>query len=383
VGPDNGSTTVYLDQTSLEKRFPKISATEFPKMMKAFQAPTAKELHATIQKVAPNISVDQLHKALLATKHITSKSPDQIIPHGRGIPRNIICVNGRPYLQLNHTKEGDKVIAKTTKNVRYCLGLHDNKLYAIISAHTNISNDLDAEVPCLKKMRDCENIVQSPGNTVQLSNKYGMKKHYLIETLYTGGTLKDPMDAAKKLPMAKKLTKALDAMHQRGIIHRDIKPDNIFLSEQGEPHIGDFGASCHVTGDENRKLRTGGTVPYMAPEFARAHLSRPKMISSEDFQDMMNLPLDVYGMGCVLYELFIEPVTKNPNFQRLSSLDQQSQTLTAQLGCLAAMDKDWMDEPNAMGTPEERRNHIIWSMLRADPARRITAAEANAKFAAL
>jgi hypothetical protein len=98
---------------------------------------------------------------------------------------------------------------------------------------------------------------------------------------------------------------------------------------------------------------------------------------------MMNLPLDVYGMGCILYELFIQPVKENGNFQRLSALDGQSKNFNAQLHQLAAISQDWMEEPNARGTLEERRNHIIWSMLRADPSLRITAAEASARFAAL
>jgi hypothetical protein len=60
-----------------------------------------------------------------------------------------------------------------------------------------------------------------------------------------------------------------------------------------------------------------------------------------------------------------------------------SKVLNAQLQQLAAIKQDWMKEPNVSGTSEERRNHIIWSMLRADPAQRIKAAEANARFAAL
>ena len=89
--------------------------------------------------------------------------------------------------------------------------------------------------------------------------------------LYSGGTMGDRQKREGRLPVAVvldtgvKIAGALQTAHDRGLLHRDIKPQNLFISEFGEPALGDFGIS---TLDDERSISGGGglTVHYAPPE---------------------------------------------------------------------------------------------------------------------
>src|SRR5262249_40680281 len=84
--------------------------------------------------------------------------------------------------------------------------------------------------------------------------------------------------------------RALEHAHARGIIHRDVKPSNVFLGADGTAKLGDFGLA--LTRDPSRLTVEGmmvGTVAYMAPEQA---LGRPPDPRS-----------DLYALGAMLYEM--------------------------------------------------------------------------------
>jgi serine/threonine-protein kinase len=128
---------------------------------------------------------------------------------------------------------------------------------------------------------------------------------YLAMEYLEGGSLSDWMDQHQgPFPLRQaagilsQIASALDYAHQRGVIHRDVKPSNILLTREGEAKLGDFGIARAVW--DSRLTQSGthlGTPAYMAPEQARG-------------QDA-NRRTDVYALGIVLYEL----ITGQPPFQ--------------------------------------------------------------------
>ncbi len=110
---------------------------------------------------------------------------------------------------------------------------------------------------------------------------------------------REPMPIRPAAELIAKLARAVHYAHQRGILHRDIKPGNILLDAKGEPHLTDFGLARLLEGEGTvtRTLDTLGTPSYMAPEQALG-------------SNQLTSATDVYGLGAVLYDL----LTGHPPF---------------------------------------------------------------------
>ncbi len=91
----------------------------------------------------------------------------------------------------------------------------------------------------------------------------------------------------------RELANALAYAHERGVIHRDIKPDNIMLGKQGRPQIMDFGLAKQIDADASLSIDGSvlGTPAYMSPEQARGEIN------------LVDERSDQYCLGVVLYEL--------------------------------------------------------------------------------
>ncbi len=128
-----------------------------------------------------------------------------------------------------------------------------------------------------------------------------------------GESLRDRLDREKQMgvkdavAITQKVADALDYAHERGVVHRDIKPGNILLSERGEPLVADFGIALAVAqAGAGRITETGlslGTPHYMSPEQATGDRD-------------VDPRSDVFALGCVLYEMLAgEPPFAAPTAQ--------------------------------------------------------------------
>jgi len=121
--------------------------------------------------------------------------------------------------------------------------------------------------------------------------------------------------------LAQRLAEALAHAHERGIVHSDLKPANVLLSDEGQPMLLDFNLSKDMLLRTNASAAYfGGTLPYMAPEHLQAfragrHLSEARS--------------DVYALGLILYELFTGrypfPLRKGPTSAVLDQMLQDRQ----------------------------------------------------------
>ena len=122
----------------------------------------------------------------------------------------------------------------------------------------------------------------------------GPEHAYLVFEFIDGYTLRDvitkqgALSPRQALDLLDSIVEGLAAAHSAGLVHRDVKPENVLISHQGWVKIGDFGLSRAVTNSTN----TGtlfGTVGYIAPELARGEGGDARS--------------DIYSAGVMLYEL--------------------------------------------------------------------------------
>ena len=107
----------------------------------------------------------------------------------------------------------------------------------------------------------------------------------LAERLLAGG----PLAPGEVVRLGTDACAGLDALHGRGIVHRDVKAGNILLAEDGTAVLGDFGLARHQAWTVlTRPGQLLGTVGYLAPELIRSQPASPLS--------------DLYALGCVLYQ---------------------------------------------------------------------------------
>jgi len=166
--------------------------------------------------------------------------------------------------------------------------------------------------------------------------------YYLVMEFIDGSSLREVMsspvlDPAASLRVTLQVCRAMEYAHGRGVIHRDLKPDNVLFDEQagGIPKVSDFGLAAFTDKDAPSRFHLTdshmamGTFAYMAPE-------QRLNARSADHR------ADIYSLGVILYELLVGELpigTVEPPSRRRLGLDKQVDIVVAR--CLKS-------------TPEER-----------------------------
>ena len=210
------------------------------------------------------------------------------------------------------------------------------------------------------------NIYDSGEETVMTDSGGTERLPYLVMEFVKGQTLRDVIKANGPLSQRDAeqvmlgVLNALEYSHHMGIVHRDIKPGNIMISEQGVVKVMDFGIARAL--DDSAATMTQsqgvvGTAQYLSPEQARG--------------ETVDMRSDLYSAGCVLYEMLTgrPPFTGDSAvaiaYQHVSEVATPPSTLVPGLPrmwdsiCVKAMAKD---RQNRYATAAEFKNDILTFM---------------------
>src|SRR5438132_753872 len=192
---------------------------------------------------------------------------------------------------------------------------------------------------------------------------------YIVSELLEGETLRErlgahassvPLPQRKAIDYALQITRGLAAAHEKGIVHRDIKPDNIFITDDGRVKILDFGIAKLTSASDGvpsqtevptRKVNTDpgtvmGTMGYMSPEQLKGQ--------SADHRS------DIFSFGAILYEML--------SGKRAFRGDSMAETMSA----ILREDPPDLSETNKTVSPALER--VVRHCLEKNPAERFHSA---------
>jgi serine/threonine-protein kinase len=160
---------------------------------------------------------------------------------------------------------------------------------------------------------------------------------YIVMEYLAGGSLADRMNAQGAQPPGRVLAwlrdaaEALDAAHERGIVHRDVKPGNLLLDDEGSVRVADFGVASAAGLDSFTATGTVlGTAGYLAPEQARGEQTGPAA--------------DRYGLAVVAFEL----LTGVRPFERESATAEAAAHVNAPVPAISAANPELPPELDAV-----------------------------------
>ncbi len=170
-----------------------------------------------------------------------------------------------------------------------------NRRVAVKILHSQFSND-----PDFLKRFDHEALAAANLNHPNVVNVYDVGQdgntHYIVMQYVDGIDLKTrinreaPLMIAHAVAIAEAIARGLEAAHRVGLVHRDIKPQNVMVSSDGHVQITDFGiAKSHLSTATTQTGITFGTADYISPEQAQGQQASPRS--------------DIYALGVTLFEM--------------------------------------------------------------------------------
>jgi serine/threonine protein kinase/WD40 repeat protein len=187
-----------------------------------------------------------------------------------------------------------------------------------------------------------------------------------------------PLESRPSALLLLKVARAVHYAHQRRVLHRDLKPTNILLDSDGEPHLTDFGLAKVLEDDRGLTLTDTivGTPAYMAPEQARGG-TKP-----------LTTAADIYSLGAILYELLAgqPPFTGDSTMEVLRKVVEEEPVPPGRItnhdsrpACVAGEGANLANRKSRIANPVDRGlEAICLKCLQKEPARRYGSAEALA-----
>lgn len=249
----------------------------------------------------------------------------------------------------------------------------DGQAYALKIAHSKLSSlppeeraatieRLDREIAALKSLHH-PNIVRvhSFERWPDLEGGYP----YLVMDLVDGAPLQGWREAAspslaRLVAVFEKVADALAHMHQLGIIHRDLKSQNILVTGDGEPYIVDFGIARPRIAYDITRASGVGTLTHLTPEYV-AFLDSAEARSGRPFDWLPTT--DLYALGYVLYEA----LTGQPPVPRFAD-----GTAKEEFELLAAIKGEVPRRPRDLDPRVPKvLDALVMELLEKDPAKRV------------
>lgn len=146
---------------------------------------------------------------------------------------------------------------------------------------------------------------------------------FLVLKWLDGGSLRDKINFGMHFSLEQiayildQISAGLDVAHALGIIHRDIKPDNVLFDRRGQVYLTDFGIAKHVSKDSTLFKVAMGTPGYIAPEQIVSKFATPQS--------------DLYSVGIMLYEMIVGTrpfVDENPSKVLLKHMNERVPMIT-------------------------------------------------------
>jgi serine/threonine-protein kinase len=172
-----------------------------------------------------------------------------------------------------------------------------NRKVAVKILRSDLARD-PAFVARFKKEALAAGSLSHPGIVAVYDSGIDGEDSYIVMELVSGHTLRDilqsnnSMPESKALDIACQILEALDYSHSKGIVHRDIKPGNIMMTDSGQVKVMDFGiarAMDDYGATMTNTFNVVGTAQYLSPEQATGEPADQRS--------------DIYSVGCLLYEL--------------------------------------------------------------------------------
>jgi serine/threonine protein kinase len=183
-------------------------------------------------------------------------------------------------------------------------------------------------------------VIQLKGRTKEVVGADGRSEVGVSMPYYDLGSLETfassySLDAKDGMVIINQLAKALQGLHQQGLVHRDIKPANIFIksskSQKFKAILGDVGFLTSID-DNDKKQKLAGTPFYLSPEYARA-IYRHSLGSKVDFNRIDYKACDVWALGLTFYQMMYAGALP-PEIELIGTSSKTPDDFVSQLGFL-------------------------------------------------